>query len=158
MSEADWWVCVRCQSLNSLSARKCYSCRNKKPKVVARASDVLGYRVRESWDGKVRLEQQQPVYLDPPAPPPEPARLRDPIPRNVVAVAPPPPRGARITYRQTIPGPDEPRLRQSMPPPPAVLVASPVSDSPQAPPPTVPAPARAATASPSALALSLIHI
>ena len=40
MSEADWWLCPECQSLNNLSARKCYSCRAKKPTDAARASEI----------------------------------------------------------------------------------------------------------------------
>ena len=102
MSEADWWVCARCQSLNNLSARKCYSCRTPKPKEVRRSSEVLGYRPVISWDGKVRLEPSLPPTLTQPGQLQGVSRatpLREPPRRSILDVAPRPPHGARISYR-----------------------------------------------------------
>ena len=97
MSESDWWVCSHCKSLNSLSARKCYSCRKGKSKTAERASHLLNYRSVVSWDGKVRLEQRteeaEEAEETAKIPP-----LRVPVPRAITAVAPRPPEGARITY------------------------------------------------------------
>ncbi len=106
MSEADWWLCDSCSSLNNLAARKCYSCDKRKPKDAVRASEFLNYRPVVSWDGKVRLEQlpfdEQSPREDLPRAPrsrPLPPPLRQPMPRDTLAVAPRPPHPARITYR-----------------------------------------------------------
>ncbi len=127
MSEADWWLCGHCQSLNNLSARKCYSCRSRKPKDPVRASEYLGYVPFTDENGKVTLSAIPPptmaqrreaaaVRLPP---------LRDPILRDTLVVAPRPPAGARITYyssplvplpHQPSPLPPTPPLR--LPPPP----------------------------------------
>ena len=132
MSEADWWLCSHCQSLNNLSARKCYSCRRRKPKDSVRASEYLGYVPVVDQNGKVALADIPPPatgqQLGPAAsglPP-----LRDPIRRDTLAVAPRPPDGARITYRPLIPAPvpsasmsplpaQQPRGPQPLPPVPA---------------------------------------
>lgn len=102
MGEADWWLCTRCSSLNNLSAGKCYSCRQRKPKGAVRASEYLGYEPVVSWDGKVSL-RQLPIERAREEPgeasPPPVAPLRDPVPRDTLAVAPRPPNPARITYR-----------------------------------------------------------
>ena len=102
MSEADRWRCSQCQSLNDLSAHRCCSCGRKKPRDAVRASELLGYRVVESWDGKVRLEQLNvaaaELVEDGPLPA-EPRPLREPIHRSIAAIAPRP-GGARITYRR----------------------------------------------------------
>jgi hypothetical protein len=125
MSEADWWLCEVCQSLNNLSARRCYSCRRRKPKRAQRASQHLGYRVIESWDGKVRLEQAEPPRPEPHVqeaatrPPP----LREPVSRSIVDVAPPPPQGARITYWLGDPARDPRRRLLAFPPSAAPMVA-----------------------------------
>lgn len=107
MSEADWWLCSGCSSLNNLSARKCYSCGQRKPKHAPRASEYLGYVPVVSWDGKVSLEQlplesaPQPAQAEPrpQAGPVLPPPIREPLPRDTLAVAPRPPHPARITYR-----------------------------------------------------------
>ncbi len=130
MSEADWWLCSHCQSLNNLSARKCYSCRRRKPKDSVRASEYLGYVPVVDQNGKVALADIPPPatgqQLGPAAtglPP-----LRDPIRRDTLAVAPRPPGGARITYRPPMPAPtanmgplpaQQPRGPQPLPPMPA---------------------------------------
>jgi hypothetical protein len=100
MSEADWWICGDCQSLNNLSARKCYKCRTRKPQDAVRASDYLGYQPVESWDGRVTMRMNEwpdrapgEVGSQADLPP-----LRDPVRRDTLAVAPRPPRGARIEY------------------------------------------------------------
>lgn len=120
MGEADWWLCVECQSLNNFSARKCYSCRKRKPKNTVRASEYLGYEPVKSWDGKVEMRT-----ILPPAPPQGVAAaklaippLRDPVRRDTLAIAPRPPEGARIVYR------DPPALPP--PPPPSPLQPSPL--------------------------------
>jgi len=109
MGEADWWLCGGCLSLNNLAARKCYSCRQPRPRDAVRASEYLGYVPVVSWDGKVamhdrRLEIAQEKAPEQGALPP----LRDPIPRDTLAVAPRPPHPARITYRETVPPPTAP--------------------------------------------------
>jgi hypothetical protein len=138
MSEADWWLCDTCQSLNNLSARRCYSCRRRKPKRAQRASQHLGYRVIMSWDGKVRLEQAEPpqleIHLQQTVAPPPP--LRAPVPRSIADLTPRPPQGARITYWLGDPARD-PRRRASFPPYPGAVVAVPIE--PGMPPPAVPA-------------------
>ena len=103
MSEADWWLCPQCQSLNNLSARKCYSCRKRKPKNAVRASEQLGYQPVVDENGKVSLEGIR-APSDQPQSPAEtmPSPLRDPVLRDTLAVAPQPPRGARITYRMAV--------------------------------------------------------
>lgn len=102
MGEADWWLCGTCQSLNNLSARKCYSCRTRKPRDAVRATDYLGYRPVESWDGRITMRmnefpdavtKENRGQLKPPP-------LRDPVLRDIQAVAPRPPHGARIEYRE----------------------------------------------------------
>ena len=127
MSEADWWLCARCSSLNNLAARKCYSCRLRKPKDAVRASQHLGYVPVTSWDGKVTFEQVRHALPDAPggtARPPTPAEpatpatpaaptlppLRLPEPRHILAVAPQPPNPARITYQDEAPPPGPPPL------------------------------------------------
>ena len=101
--EADWWLCDSCQSLNNLSARRCYACRRRKPKRASRASQLLGYRPVVSWDGKVRLEMLVPsetsAGTERPATAPKPPPLREPPRRSTLEVAPSPPQGARICYR-----------------------------------------------------------
>jgi hypothetical protein len=96
MSDADWWLC-ECQSLNNLSARRCYSCRKRRPKTPVRASEHLGYRAVVSWDGKVRMEERRPDLVVPVVPQ-RPPPIREPVMRSILDVAPPPPEGARITY------------------------------------------------------------
>lgn len=115
MGEADWWLCGACSSLNNLAARKCYSCGQGKPREAVRASEYLGYRPVVSWDGKVRLEQltaeereaeggaQQAKRAELQVP-----ALREPVPRDTLAVAPRPPNPARITYRLEVPPPVPP--------------------------------------------------
>jgi hypothetical protein len=100
MSEADWWLCGHCQSLNNLSARKCYSCRKRKPRDAVRASERLGYVPVFSESGKVSLVPITPtVAAQPEEDVARPAPLRDPVQRDTLAVAPRPPHGARITYQ-----------------------------------------------------------
>ncbi len=135
MSEADWWLCGHCQSLNNLSARKCYSCRRRKPKQTVRASEYLGYVPFIDANGKVAMADIPPpivsrrldaasVHLPP---------LRDPILRDTLEVAPRPPEGARITYRSS-PTPPPPPQAELLPPLP------PLPPLPSGPPlPTVPA-------------------
>lgn len=77
--------------------------------VASRASEYLGYVPVVSWDGKVtmhdrRLEIAQEEASEQGALPP----LRDPLPRDTLAVAPRPPHPARITYRETVPPPTAP--------------------------------------------------
>lgn len=109
MSEADWWLCGDCQSLNNLSARTCYSCGRRKPAHAVRATEVLGLIPVESWDGKVRYLQRD----VPPEPRPWVRPIRDPVRRPTLAVAPRPPYGARITYHPTVvpPSPGQARAR-----------------------------------------------
>jgi hypothetical protein len=127
MSEADWWLCASCSSLNNLAARKCYSCGHRKPKDAVRASDYLGYRPVVSWDGKVRFEQLTAEELG--RKPETPAAsgagsqlppLREPQRRDTLAVAPRPPHPARITYRLVDPAPPPSSLPlgSAVPPPP----------------------------------------
>ena len=152
MSESDWWVCSHCKSLNSLSARKCYSCRKGKAKTAERASHLLNYRTVVSWDGKVRMEQRTVEAEEMAKIPP----LRVPLRRAITAVAPRPPEGARITYQPAPapplapmpsawvrPGPPpgsdvlQPSMALSGPPPPVVPVGpglQPIA-APPAPPP-----------------------
>jgi hypothetical protein len=101
MGEADWWLCATCQSLNNLSARKCYSCRAKKPKQAVHASQLLGYQPVESWDGRItmRMNEWPDAAQDEADSQAKPPPLRDPIQRDTLAVAPRPPQGARIEYR-----------------------------------------------------------
>ncbi len=122
MGEADWWLCDGCQSLNNLSARKCYSCRRHKPRSAARASELLGYVPVVSWDGRVSfqgVERSESVAAEPG--PLRPPPLRDPVRRDTLAVAPRPPDGARITYQlagASAPppaGPARPTARDSRP-------------------------------------------
>ncbi len=125
MGEADWWLCGNCQSLNNLSARKCYSCRKRKPKGAIRASEYLGYDAVESWDGKITMQTRLPpdraaeqaAVREPTVPP-----IRDPISRDTLAVAPRPPAGVRISYRDP-PIPAPPPFMPGMPPPVAPLPA-----------------------------------
>jgi hypothetical protein len=128
MSEADWWLCDSCQSLNSLSARKCYSCRKRKPKRAPRASQLLGYQPIVTRDGKVTLEMRLPSvvldHIEPKAAVAKPPPLREPTRRDTLAVAPRPPDGARISYRAVEPPP----VARAWPPagPPPVFVAVPI--------------------------------
>jgi hypothetical protein len=125
MPEADWWLCDRCQSLNNLSARKCYSCYRPKPKGSRRASQYLNYVPVITWDKKVRFEEPPSVVAEiedkqleitrPPLPP-----LRDPVSRSITDVAPQVPYGVRITYRAV------------EPPPPPRMMPGPAPDSPLA--------------------------
>jgi hypothetical protein len=130
MSEADWWVCDACRSLNNLSARRCYSCHRRKPKHALRASQQLGFISYVTWDGKVHFE---------PAPPDlaeleklaretrRPPRIRDPQPRSVLEVAPAFPLGTRITYRLGDPrGDPDRRPARPTPPLPRPIVAVPI--------------------------------
>jgi hypothetical protein len=100
MSEADWWLCDWCASLNHLAARRCYSCRHRKPRRAPRASQVLGYVATVSWDRKVTFAGA-PSLADleieggQRSPPP----VREPPPRSVTAIAPRVPYGVRMTYR-----------------------------------------------------------
>jgi hypothetical protein len=113
MSEADWWLCSGCSSLNNLAARKCYSCGQRKPKAAQRASEYLGYVPDVSWDGKVTLRQlpiesrARALELGdaPPVIPAPPPPMREPLPRDTLAVAPRPPHPATITYRLEPPAP-----------------------------------------------------
>jgi hypothetical protein len=75
-SEVDWWLCETCQSLNNLSARRCYSCRERRPRDPLRAGDLLGYRAVVGRDGKVSFEPRPAVEGAPRVLPP----LRDPVP------------------------------------------------------------------------------
>jgi hypothetical protein len=135
--EADWWHCDFCQSLNNLSARRCYSCRKRKPKEASRASQLLGYRPVISWDGKVRLEMRVPPVtsagIERPAAVTKPPPLREPPRRSTLEVAPSPPQGARICYRVVEPPP----VTRTPPPagPPPRLVAVPIQPDPYAGPP-----------------------
>ena len=119
MSEADWWLCSHCQSLNNLSARKCYSCRRRKPKDSVRASEYLGYVPVVDQNGKVALADIPPPVtgsqLGPAASDLPP--LRHPIPRDTLAVAPRPPYGARITYGPLTPAPPPLAATSPLPPP-----------------------------------------
>lgn len=101
MGEADWWLCGECQSLNNLSARKCYSCRAQKPKVAVRASQLLGYQPVESWNGRItmRMNEWPDARVAESAARSNLPPLRDPVSRDTLAVAPRPPQGARIEYR-----------------------------------------------------------
>jgi len=136
-SEADWWLCDSCQSLNSLSARRCYSCRKRKPKRASRASQLLGYRPVVSWDGKVKFEMPVPpvdsAKIERLAAPTKPPPLREPPRRSTLEVAPSPPQGARICYRVVEPLP----IMRAPPPagPPPRLVAVPIQPDPYAGPP-----------------------
>jgi hypothetical protein len=137
MVEVDWWYCDSCQSFNSLSARKCYSCRKRKPKQASRASHMLGYQPVVSWDGKVSLEMRVPSVTSTkierlPAPP-KPPPLREPTRRSTLEVAPRPPQGARISYRVVEPPP----FMQPPPPagPPPRFVAVPIWSDPNVGPP-----------------------
>jgi len=134
--EADWWLCDSCQSLNNLSARRCYSCRKRKLKRASRASQLLGYRPIVSWDGKVRLEMPVPPVtsagIERPAAATKPPPLREPPRRSTLEVAPSPPHGARICYRV------EPSPIMRTPPPAGPLprlVAVPIQPDPYAGPP-----------------------
>ncbi|HYO18133.1 MAG TPA: hypothetical protein VES02_05645, partial [Dermatophilaceae bacterium] len=113
--DADWWLCDSCQSLNNLSARRCYACRKRMPKRASRASQLLGYRPVVSWDGKVRLEMRVPsetsAGIERSATVTKPPPLREPPRRSTLEVAPSPPRGARICYRL-----DEPPPMRTPPP------------------------------------------
>ena len=128
MSEADWWLCDSCQSLNSLSARKCYSCRKRKQKQAPRASQLLGYQPIVRRDGKVTLEMRLPSvaldHIEPKAAVAKPPPLREPVRRDTLAVAPRPPDGARISYRAVEP----PTVARAWPPasPPPGFVAVPI--------------------------------
>ncbi len=117
MSEADWWLCSHCQSLNNLSARKCYSCRRRKPKDSVRASEYLGYVPVVDQNGKVALADIPPPAAGPQLGPAASGMppLRDPIPRDTLAVAPRPPHGARITYRPLMPPPQPPADTSPLP-------------------------------------------
>lgn len=133
MSEADWWLCGHCQSLNNLSARKCYSCAKRKPRDTVRASEYLGYVPVIDENGKVALEDipppdvsQRPDVVGARRPP-----LRDPILRDTLAVAPRPPAGARITYRPLPPVPPMP----TVPPPQQASPLPPMRPLPPPPPP-----------------------
>lgn len=130
MGDADWWLC-ECQSLNNLSARRCYSCRRRKPKAPVRASEHLGYRIVVTWDGKIRLEDPPPPELVVlPVALRRPPPLREPVLRSITDVAPSAPQGTRITYwlgdptqdpRRPVaprpPMPSMPPLAPPMPPP-----------------------------------------
>ena len=112
MSEADWWLCRRCNSLNNLAARKCYSCQERKPKDAARASEVLEYVPEISWDGKVTFHGRSDTdpgpdseMADAPSGPPP---IREPVRRGILAVAPRLPHPATITYRLVEPSPPVP--------------------------------------------------
>jgi hypothetical protein len=136
-SEADWWLCDSCHSLNNLSARRCYSCRKRKPKRASRASQLLGYRPVVSRDGKVRLETFVPSVTsagdDRPAAATKPPPLREPPRRSTLEVAPSPPQGARICYQVVEPLP----IMRAPPPagPLTRLVAVPIQPDPYAGPP-----------------------
>jgi hypothetical protein len=62
--EADLWLYEGCQSLNHHSARKCYSCRKRKPKRAQRASQFLGYVPVITWDKRVRFEDPPTIAAD----------------------------------------------------------------------------------------------
>lgn len=136
MGEGDWWLCRDCQSLNNLSARKCYSCGKRKPKRAVRASDYLGYQPVMSWDGKISMRPVASAGSEDAGTKVPP--IRDPIPRNTLAVAPRPPKGARIVYRDVapvqiwraaprIPGPPVLPVTGPPVPPPAPGVPAPLS-------------------------------
>lgn len=100
MREADWWLCDRCKSLNNLSARKCYSCRQRKSKQAVRLSEHLGLVPVVDRNGKLSLKPAEvPAPVQPAQAKGELPPLRDPVIRHILAVAPQPPQGARITYR-----------------------------------------------------------
>jgi hypothetical protein len=98
-SEADWWVCLACLSLNNLSARRCYSCGQPRLREPMRASQWLGYRPVVDAQGRVRTEPLHPEAPRRPSPRP----IREPVRRSILEVAPPLPYGARMTYVIAIP-------------------------------------------------------
>jgi translation initiation factor IF-2 len=96
MAATDWWVCPGCRTLNDLPSRRCFSCRAKRPRDVVKASEILGDGPIVTTDGEVRMA---PIVAapdePPPAPPPADAvpapalpRLREPVARSILAVAP----------------------------------------------------------------------
>jgi hypothetical protein len=101
MPEADWWLCPRCRSLNNLPAGKCFACRLKRPRGAPKASEILGYTPRVSWDGKVSLEAAS--RADTAASLRRALPLRIPERRSILSVAPRPPAGARATYHEGAP-------------------------------------------------------
>lgn len=119
MGDGDWWLCEQCQSLNNFAAGKCYSCRKRKPKQVVRASEYLGYELIETWDGKLTMQVRMPPQSSPTGADTHSHLLpmRPPIPRDITAVAPPPPDGARIVYREAPEPPPAPPAPLPMGPP-----------------------------------------
>jgi hypothetical protein len=96
MPEGDWWACPACRSLNSLPAGKCYSCRAKRPARAKLASEILGYSVHVSRDGKTLL---QPRDGGPqPTPRPEARPIRPPQRRSIIAIGRRPAPGSRATH------------------------------------------------------------